>query len=54
MGDRSVLMGFRVSGVRRIMVYDPSGSLVLSHEGYLEPEALKSLISKYLPSKDVK
>ncbi len=54
LGDRSVLMGFRVSGVPRIMVYDPSGSLVLSHEGYLEPEALKSLISKYLPSKDVK
>jgi len=54
LGDRSVLMGFRVSGVPRIMVYDSSGALVLSHEGYLEPEVLKDLIKKYLPSKDVK
>lgn len=52
LGDRSVLMGFRVSGVPRIMVYDPTGTLVLSHEGYLDPEVLRGLIRKNLPAKD--
>lgn len=51
-GDRSVLMGFRVSGVPRLIVYDPSGTLVLSHEGYMEPDALRELIRRHLPAKD--
>ncbi len=52
LGDRSVLMGYRIGGVPRIIIYDSSGNQVLSHEGYLDPDILREQVRTHLPAKD--